>query len=266
MTKKKAAEKKPRQWSAYPPICLYGFAGSGKTGVCLKAAEYVGWERTLWLHTERKTAQYTMPEYTESSPFGVINVQHTPVEEIYDFLEDIEKRAAAGERPYDLVVLDSISELEFVNIDSIEKSLKKDSKSGKKADGRQVWGEEKSDMLNLFWRLTNLNSFVLLTAHVTEVPNPVAPVNEDGSKNFILRPHMSGYWAKGLDHRLDMTLYMERKSMGERRIYLKPTGTIHVLDRFEHLVETPQYIVVPDFADDENVFATLLAYANVREV
>ncbi len=269
----KEAAPKMREWSRYLSAVLYGYAGSGKSGICVRAAEYVGWERTLWLHTDSNVPTYEVPQYTAESPFGLLNLQQEPIEKIIAAAEGAAYAAAHKQWKYDLIVLDSVSELEFVNIASIE-GAKGGSKSGKKNDGRQVWGQEMDDVWRLMWTLAagargekpiGMGAHLLMTAHVSEHPHPTMPRDADGNPVFILRPHMRGYWGKGLDHRLDAALYSERTQAGKRKLYLKPTGSVHVLNRFETR-DSPSSLDIPEIDADENPFKQLLDVFGIEEI
>ena len=269
----KQEDKKAREWSRYLSAVLYGYAGSGKSGFCVRAAEHVGWERTLWLHADSNVPTFEVPQYTKTSPFGLLNLQLEPIEKIIFAANDAAMAAAHGQWKYDLIVLDSVSELEFVNIASIEET-KGGSKSGKKSDGRQVWGQEMDDVWRLMWTLAagargdkhiGMGAHLLMTAHVSEHPHPTMPKDADGNPVFILRPHMRGYWGKGLDHLLDAALYSERAQTGRRKLYLKPTGSIHVLNRFETR-DSPATLDIPEIDAEENPFAQLLDIFGIEEI
>ena len=130
----------------YKTDMIYGRGGCGKTWYCRSAADHFGWQRTLWLHTERPIVSFDYHLWTTAEPWGVRYLPDATIDDIIKVVQPLRLAARGHKWQYDLVVLDGITETDLSNFSKIEET------SGAK-DGRQMWGEQADDMLRLFWAL-----------------------------------------------------------------------------------------------------------------
>jgi hypothetical protein len=229
-----------------PGIVLYAFGGVGKTTLCRMAAEALGWERTLWLMTDRPISSFDYPEYTDKEPYGVVDLLDEPIEQVVKTLATAKNLAAQGKWRYDLVVLDSISALERYNMDVIDR------KSGLR-DGRKKWGTQTAELQELIWNLRSgqrepkpryMGAVVLVTAWVADKEDPVKPKDDKGDPNNIIRPSIRGSFGMDIDHHYNQVLYVAREGVN-RSVLLKPEGKVHIKNDFEDRVVVPK-LSVPD--------------------
>lgn len=267
----------PPTFTSYINQCVYGGGGSGKTSYALRAAQFIGWDRVLWVHTERPIKQYHVPIFTPETPWGVINAQMEGADAIMTYLDAAEAAAARGEWLYDLVVVDSLSENEDVNFAMIEKA------NPTKKDPRQLWNVQGHDYRLVLWRLASgqrtnqagtiepvgLGAHVLVTAHVREVADPSMPRREDGQQATMFKPGMRGQSGAKLEHAFDQVLYMERRA-DSRRLYLKPKGIFTIKNIFEVAPDgtpwpwaIPEFITLPEMTEEPNPFAEVLRLSGV---
>lgn len=238
---------------------IYGLSGSGKTWYCRAAMDAVGAQRTLWLHTERPIYSFEPHMWTAGEPWGVKYMPDATVDDLLKVLQPVRNAARAKKWLYDLVVLDGITEADFVNMAAIEENS--DSR-----DKRQNWGEQSDDLLRLFWAMRagerepaaqHLGAHVIITAGVREIPHPTEPLRKDGSMNMLFRPGIRGQWGTHGDRYFNQVLYSEKVGT-MRRIWLKSTGAVHVKNDWEHLKGCPQSITVRDYDTGHNAFSEVL--------
>jgi hypothetical protein len=246
-----------------PGFVFYGYGGAGKPTLAKQAAEAVGWERTLWLQTDRPVDNFEPPVYTDREPFGVVDLLDEPMENVVKAVKRAQLAAKTGKYMYDLVVLDSISMSERVNMDAIE--------SGPNAprDGRKLWGIQGGDTQELVWTLRAgqrlpkpryLGAITILSDFYREVSDADQTKNPDGTPNTNLHPSVRGEWGLLIDHHYNGVFYMTRTPAG-RQVYLKPEGRIHTKNDWEHTTRVPK-LILPDAAKG-NGFVELLKTLNL---
>lgn len=253
---------------------IFGYGGDGKTTYARMAAEATGWERTLWLNTDRPL-EFDAPLFSTANPFGVIDLlQDTSVDTLKDTsvksppavetavkaLKQAKVAARHGKWLYDLVVLDGISESERTNFAQLDERITA-------KDKRQVWMAQGGDLQELVWTLrsgrrsppTYLGANVIITARVREVPDPVTPKDEHGEFNMRLHPAVRGDWGTQIEHYYNQVLFLHR-SGAQRQMYLKPIGRVHIKNDWEDALGPPMMRV--DDRAKANAFVEVMRLHN----
>jgi len=248
------------KFNFYPGMVIYGDGGCGKTTFCVKAAEMVGWERTLWLNTEKPILRHQAPVFDDTHRYGIVDLIGKPLESVQEALKEAGAAARRGQWLYDLVVLDSLTEADLRNFDSVPDK-----------DKRQMFGEHFEGWIDTVWKLSagerepkrrGLGAMVLATAAAQEDEDKTREEGDELRKSgesppTIIVPAVQGKFRRYLPRYFNGIFYLEARG-GKRRLYLKPKKKVFIRNDWEDLAEMPSVYDVPLLSEKVNPVEEIL--------
>jgi len=225
---------------------------TGKTHACLTVfnSKYVEPERILYLDNHRSTRAFPhIHRYTEKEKWGIWEVNSADVERVDSRIEGIISAARTGKAPYDIIVVDDLTELE------LQTFLKEESKFDGK-DRRQLWGKHLDNMCQRQRRLIlGSGAAFLATCRVGAMDDFTKPgVRDVETKQLVrpqvIRPLIRGKIGEWSPYNFDALIWQraERTRTATVGVWdFAPAGSIRLGHRWEYYPAWPKEVKEPNF-------------------
>ena len=213
-------------------MLVYGDPGVGKTVLAATAMAVPSLREVLFINVESGILSIT-----DAEEIGVPELPDIKDFNSFKELEDIFLFLVTQPHGYKTVVVDSLSELQKYNLDSIVgEKMGKASKSGQtRTSPDDIWqedyGESTQNMRRVVRRFRDLPMNVIFTCH--------AVTSQDESKKEVIRPALTPKLCTSVEGYVDVVGYLYTKEVvttdGEeslvRKLLVQPYGKFHAKDR-----------------------------------
>ncbi len=222
---------------------------TGKTHVMLTvfSSKIVEPERILYIDNHESTKAFPhIHLYTPKEPWGIWRVDYTQTEEVDKKLAQIISKARTGQKPYDVICWDDITELEFTSMD--EEGTKFQGK-----DKRQLWGEHLDAMCQRQRRLSfKSGATILATARVAAMDDFTKPgIRDVETKQLvrpqIIRPLLRGKFGEWINYSFDALIWSQMDDKGHGQWNFKPDGAVRCGHRWSYYPKWPKVMSEPTF-------------------
>lgn len=233
-------------------LLLAGQQKSGKTHSLLSSfrSKRVAPERVLYVDNHGSTRAFPyIHRYTQAEPWGIWDLPYTDVDQLDSKIESIIQKVRGGNPPYDIIVVDDMSELEMTTFD------KEDSRFVGK-DRRQLWGQHLERMIQRLRQLTvKCGASFLATTRVAAADDYTKPgVRDVETKQLIrpqvIRPLIRGKVGEYIPYTFDMLVWQEIAQGKEHPVgswNFRPEGAIWSGNRWGYFPQWPHKLKEPTF-------------------
>lgn len=231
--------RKPQTQTPHVNILVYGRSSIGKTTLAGSADAVPEMRNVLFVDAEAGTLSLDKTGYG----VDVVNIGH------WNELDDIYHALLAGSHNYQTVVLDSLTELQDLNMRAIMEAMKNDPDNYERdpdVPGMYEWNKSGKQIKKMIRLFRNLPMNVIFTALVKE--------DKDPKTGIVMKlPDLPGKLAMQVAALFDVVLYYtiiprrseDNEEVGQMRVVASQAGT-NTVAKNRGSSRLPELLEVPD--------------------